>query len=145
MLLANPFTGVVINANPEGCNQYTGSGCSGTPTNSRSKELLTFLGSSSGRNVYDDLRSFDPSYEPVTEALTKAGYILPTGRLSEKGIILARKSVDDFYKIHSRKLSKPTQHPTLEDELERQHGSSRFKRTKISRVTRTPPRKPGLD
>jgi hypothetical protein len=29
MILANPFTGMVINANPEGCNQHTGPDCEG--------------------------------------------------------------------------------------------------------------------
>ena len=29
MILINPFTGIVINANPEGCNQYSGPECAG--------------------------------------------------------------------------------------------------------------------
>ena len=30
MFLANPFTGIMINANPEGCNQHTGPECEGS-------------------------------------------------------------------------------------------------------------------
>ena len=29
-MLVNPFTGQVLNANPEGCNQHTGAECRGT-------------------------------------------------------------------------------------------------------------------